>query len=359
MSGFTNETVVPSIETDAPDGIRNTKASLINGASSAADSIKNHPLTQSVTNGPVVDNIKNQHAKTQAEFSNLNASKKTPLTPAATGQPLTQYHSFFYSLLSWENPRASGIAYLSTVLFIFAARYLDVLRYTFKVTYMLLAVTVVAEAAGKAVLSAGLTSQIRPRKYYTVSKETLNAFIGDAHELINFFVIEAQQIVFAENLLVSTAALFAAFLSYYLIKVMPFWGLALLADSVLFGVPLIYKTNQEFFDAQIENISHIVSQQTEQVKTLASQHAANVTESTKSLVGDYSKQAQELISNARGRSVSPALAKTTPVKIEKENVPAFKSEDFPAAPKEEFKSTRVEEDKSEEESEEEEPLTST
>jgi hypothetical protein len=31
MSGFTNDTVVPSIETDAPDGIPNAKASLING----------------------------------------------------------------------------------------------------------------------------------------------------------------------------------------------------------------------------------------------------------------------------------------------------------------------------------------
>lgn len=70
---------------------------------------------------------------------------------------------------------------------------------------MILAITVLAEALGKAVLSHGLTTQIRPRKYYTVSKETLNSFIGDVHELINFFVIEAQQIVFAENLLASTA----------------------------------------------------------------------------------------------------------------------------------------------------------
>jgi hypothetical protein len=107
--------------------------------------------------------------------------------------------------LSWENPRASGIAYVSVVLFIFAARYLDIIRYTFKISYMVLGITVLAEALGKALLSTGLTSQVRPKKYYTVSKETLNALIGDVHELINFFVIEAQQIVFAENLFVSFA----------------------------------------------------------------------------------------------------------------------------------------------------------
>ncbi len=73
---------------------------------------------------------------------------------------------------------------------------------------MILFITVLAEAAGKMILSNGLTTQIRPRKYYTISKETINSLIGDVHELLNFFVIEAQRIVFAENLLASTAVRF-------------------------------------------------------------------------------------------------------------------------------------------------------
>lgn len=161
--------------------------------------------------GPVAENVKDQHAKTQAEFSNLAASRTTPNTTAATGQPLTHYHSFFYNLLSWDHPRASGIAYLAVVLFIFAARYLDALRYTFKLTWMVLGVTVLAEVAGKAILSNGLTSQIRPKKYYTVSKETLDSLLGDVHELINFFVIEAQRIVFAENVFASGAVSFYSY----------------------------------------------------------------------------------------------------------------------------------------------------
>lgn len=58
-----------------------------------------------VTSGPVAENIKDQGAKTSAEFSNLAAARQTPSTPAATGQPLTHYHSFFSELLSWNNPR--------------------------------------------------------------------------------------------------------------------------------------------------------------------------------------------------------------------------------------------------------------
>lgn len=68
---------------------------------------------------------------------------------------------------------------------------------------MALGVTVLAEAAGKAILSNGLASQLRPRKYYTVPRETLDAVIGDVHELVNFFVIEAQRIFFAENVYAS------------------------------------------------------------------------------------------------------------------------------------------------------------
>lgn len=108
-------------------------------------------------------------------------------------------------MLSWKNPRASGIAYLATLTFIFVTRYLDVLRYAFKATYVTLGVTVLAEILGKSLFKTGLTSQIRPAKYYTISKDTLDSALGDVHELINFFVIESQRIVFAENVGASIA----------------------------------------------------------------------------------------------------------------------------------------------------------
>jgi hypothetical protein len=79
-------------------------------------------------------------------------------------------------------------------------------------TWMTLGVTVLAEIAGKTVFSTGFTSQLRPRKYYVLPKETLNALIGDVHELINFFVIESQRIVFAENVFASTAVSFTTVL---------------------------------------------------------------------------------------------------------------------------------------------------
>lgn len=53
----------------------------------------------------MAQNIRDETAKTSTEFGILAASRRTPATPAATGQPLTHYHSFFSELLSWKNPR--------------------------------------------------------------------------------------------------------------------------------------------------------------------------------------------------------------------------------------------------------------
>ncbi|KAK3374444.1 Reticulon-domain-containing protein [Lasiosphaeria ovina] len=273
-----------------------------------------------VANGPVAQNVKDQTAKTTTELSNLASARQTPPHPAATGQPLTHYHSFFSELLSWNNPRASAIAYASIISLIFSVRYLDIFRWGFKLTWMVLAITIAAEVSGKTLLNSGFATQLRPRKYYTVPREKLDAMIGDVHELVNFFVIESQRILFAENIYASAAAALGAFLSYYLVKIVPYWGLALISTTVIFFAPLIYKSNQELIDSQIKHASEIVEAQTSQLRTVAQKHTEQATQVTKQYMGDYTAKAQALIKGARG-------SEPTPVKSE------LSEADFPAAPK--------------------------
>ena len=40
---------------------------------------------------------------------------------------------------------------------------------------------------------------MRPRKYFTIPRESLESLLGDVEQLVNFFVIEFQRILFAEN----------------------------------------------------------------------------------------------------------------------------------------------------------------
>jgi hypothetical protein len=51
----------------------------------------------------------------------------------------------------------------------------------------------------------GIASQLRPKKYYTIRKESLERFLDDVEQLINFGVIEFQRIIFAENIWVTVA----------------------------------------------------------------------------------------------------------------------------------------------------------
>jgi ABC-type multidrug transport system fused ATPase/permease subunit len=111
----------------------------------------------------------------------------------------------FYRLLSWKNPRATGIAFGVTVVFIFAARYLNLIRYIFKASYMTLGITAAAEILGQLAIGRGLTSQFRPREYFTIPHASLERLTDDVEQLINFFVIESQRIVFAENVYVTVA----------------------------------------------------------------------------------------------------------------------------------------------------------
>jgi ABC-type multidrug transport system fused ATPase/permease subunit len=161
--------------------------------------------------GPVAQNVKAESAKTRNEFADLANSRQTPDHTAANGQPLTHYHSLFYRLLSWKNPRATAISFVVSVLFIFAVRYLSVIPFLLKILYMVLGITATAEFAGKLALGRGLTAQFRPKTYFTIPKASLERFLDDAEQFINFFVIESQRIIFAENVYITGAVSLALY----------------------------------------------------------------------------------------------------------------------------------------------------
>ena len=122
-------------------------------------------------------------------------------------------------------------------------------------------------------------------------------------------------------------------MSYYLVKILPLWGLALLSTCVAYLTPLIYLQNQEFIDEQINHVQGVISAQAAQVKDLASEHAGKGLESMHAYTGAAAAKAQELVGTARQKIPSPPLAKSR----------AVKENDFPAAPKTDLPSVEGEE----------------
>ncbi|KAK8217566.1 hypothetical protein M8818_001324 [Zalaria obscura] len=333
-----NTTSGPSTTTsgDASTSFENAKNSAYNTAQSAMDTVSNHPVTQQIANGevcPVAQNMKAQANATQNEFSNLAASRKTPDYTAATGQELTHYHSLFYNLLSWQNPRATSIAFATTIVFIFFTRYVPVLKYVFKALYVILGITAAAEIAGRVIFDNGLASSMRPRKYYTIPRESLETALGDLEQMINFFVIEVQRIVFAENIYATVAAFTSALIGYFLVKIVPKWGLALIATTAIYLVPLVYLKNREVIDGHLQHAGEIVSQQTSQVRDLAAHHTSRAADMAKSTASQYSAKAQEYVGAAKQRAASPSApnpANLNPYKNEPER--DISKDDLPSVP---------------------------
>ena len=191
-------------------------------------------------------------------------------------------------------------------------------------TWIALGSTVLAELVGKGIMGQGLVTSMRPRKYITISEDTLASIIGDVHELFNFFAIEFQRILFVENVCATVGAFFAALISYYLVKVVPYWGLALIGVTAAFFLPLVYTSNQELIDSHIKQAGDILDAQTRQLREVAEKHTAQAAEMGKQYLGDYTSKAQAML---QGRSASPeTLSKPTANKD-------YKNSDFPDVPK--------------------------
>jgi hypothetical protein len=117
-----------------------------------------------------------------------------------------------------------------------------------------------------------------------------------------------------------TAQVFVAtFLSYYLVKLLPLWGMALLATSVVFLAPLIYVMNKEVIDSNLEYAGQVVGQQAQQVRDMAGQHAGKGIEVAKSYAGEYAGAASDLLGKSRQKI--PVMQNSV------------KKDDFPEAPK--------------------------
>lgn len=194
-------------------------------------------------------------------------------------------------------------------------------------------VTAAAEVAGKLVLSNGLAASFRPKKYYTIPREALESSLEDVEQLINFFAIEFQRVLFAENVFATITAFFAALVSYWLIKFVPLWGLCLIGTNIVFLGPLIYLSNKELIDGHLDHASNIATAQSKQLKDLAGHHVSRATESAKTYTSDYTSKASEYIGSARGRSASPELSKSAT--SGPGAAPKDSSADFPHAPKQE------------------------
>lgn len=111
---------------------------------------------------------------------------------------------------------------------------------------------------------------------------------------------------------------------------MPYWGLAVIATTVAFFVPLVYKSNQELIDHHIKTASDAINEQTAQVRSVAQKQADHITAVGKQYAGDYTGKVQEML-RGRGASSSAPTPKQSALAAQP------KKPEFPTPPTEEPK----------------------
>ena len=113
----------------------------------------------------------------------------------------------------------------------------------------------------------------------------------------------------------------AAFSSYWLVKFLPLWTLALLGVTVAYFGPLVYISNKEFVDEQIGTVKDLIDAQTAQVREMAESQTAHATGVVKQYVSDYRAKAHDYVVSTRSRQASPEMEHARPGKAEAEAEP--------------------------------------
>jgi len=161
--------------------------------------------------------------------------------PEQTG-PLKQimaHQDSLYKYISWEDPIRTLGSYIGALSILFGVHYLPLTQLAMKAGVTTLGVVSVTEFASRSFGTNSLSTRIRPKEYKQVPEPTLNATLKDIHDLIQYVVVQAQRIVFGQDLDKTFAAFLGFTALYWLIKIVsPFW-LAVMGLTSLYIAPLV------------------------------------------------------------------------------------------------------------------------
>jgi hypothetical protein len=105
-----------------------------------------------------------------------------------------------YKYISWEDPARTIGSYFAALGFLLAVHHLHLTQLALKTSAIGLGVMSLAEFAGRSFGPNNFVSRMRPRQYKTVPESTLNATLQDVHDLTQYAVVQAQKVIFAEDL---------------------------------------------------------------------------------------------------------------------------------------------------------------
>ncbi|WQF85824.1 hypothetical protein CDEST_10838 [Colletotrichum destructivum] len=222
-------------------------------------------------------------------------SNPTPVQDGPLKQVLAHQDSL-YHYISWEDPLRTLGTYLGALGILFGAHYLPFTQWALKAGMTTLGVVSATEFASRSFSSDSISTRLRPKKYKTVPESTLNATLKDVHDLIQSGAIQAQKIIYGQDL----EKTFAAFIGFGAIYVLmqflaPFW-LAVLALTSVFIAPLVNSP-------QGRKVAHDATVRAQEIANTTGEMGKDLAHTSQVKASELSSKAQQAAYDA-GRTAS-------------------------------------------------------
>ncbi|KAK9455439.1 putative reticulon-like protein RtnA [Dipodascopsis uninucleata] len=224
-----------------------------------------------------------------------------------------KYKAFFTDILTWKNIYVSGGAFIGSIGSLILLKYVNIVKVLLNASYLAFGTAIAIEFAGRTVRgSKGFVSSLRSGKYFVVSRDVVDPVFNEFIVLLNFVLIEIQQIAFVESVPLTVLAFFGSYFTYFLIQYVTLWSLSLFVIIFAFSLPPIYVQFQPQIDAHILKAEKIIEAQGDAVKAKANEHFGK----TITLAKGYVDQGLDKVGYKRNLPPVPP-ASTTP---EPENI---------------------------------------
>ncbi|KAJ8100091.1 putative reticulon-like protein RtnA short variant [Lipomyces tetrasporus] len=201
------------------------------------------------------------------------ASSSAPSSPAVSPQ-FAKYKACFYDLLTWKNLYISGGSFAGALTTLYLFKYVNVIKLFFNFAYLALGTAIAVEFAGRTVKGGpGFVSSFRGSgSYFVISKDVVDPIFSEFTVLVNFLLVEFQQIVFVENFPLTVFAFVVSYFTYILVHYVSLWSLAVFGVIVAFSAPPVYLKFQKEIDAHVAAANKIIDEKTGELKVKANEH---------------------------------------------------------------------------------------
>ncbi|KAL4731255.1 hypothetical protein ACLX1H_000219 [Fusarium chlamydosporum] len=200
-----------------------------------------------------------------------------------------------YKYISWEDPARTIGSYFAALGFLLAVHHLRLTQLALKASAIGLGVMSLAEFAGRSFGPNNFVSRMRPKQYKTVPESTLNATLKDVHDLIQYAVVQAQKVIFAEDLEKTFAAFAITTSLYFLIQFMTPFGIAILALTTVYIIPLVTSPRGR-------GIARDGMARAQELSNAAVDQASIMAQDGKVAVSNMTSRAQDTAGNLRQRA---------------------------------------------------------